>query len=68
MTMACHGLGPGCTVRGAKDVCGVMSTAWLGAGVMGSPSFGVMAASPWMLRRRWWRSTGSAQVSVGSVI
>ena len=66
--MACHGVGPGCTVMGADDVCGGMWMAWAGAAVMGSPSVDLMAASPWMVRRRWWRSAGSAQVLVGSVI
>ena len=27
-----------------------------------------MAAFRWMVSRRWWRSAGSAQVSVGAVI
>ena len=66
--MACHGVGPGCTVMGADDVSGGWWRAWAGAAVMESPSFGVMAASPWMVRRRWWRSAGSAQVLVGSLI
>ena len=35
---------------------------------MGSLSVGVMVASPWTVRRRWWRSVGSVQVVVGSVI
>ena len=68
MTMACDGVGPGCTVMDADDVCGGMWMAWAGAAVMGSPSVGVMAASPWTVRRRWWRSAGSAQVVLGSVI
>ena len=68
MTLACHGVGLGCTVMGADDGCGGIWTAWAGAAFMGSPSVGVMAASPWMLGRRWWRSAGSAQVVVGSVI
>ena len=68
MTVACHGVGPGCTVMGGDDVCGGMFTAWVAAAVMGSLSAGVMAASPWMVRRRWWRSARSAQVLVGSVI
>ena len=66
--MAFHGLGCGCTLMGADNVCGGKQTAWAGAAVMGSPSIGVMAASPWMMMRRWWRSAGSAQMSVGSVI
>ena len=66
--MACHGVGPGCTVMGADDVCGCMWTAWAGAAVMGSPSIGVMAASPWTVRRRWWQSASSVQVVVGSVM
>ena len=68
MTMARHGVGPGCTVMGADDVFGGMWTAWAEAAVLGSPSVGVMAASPWMVSRRWWRSASSAQVLVGSVI
>ena len=68
MTMACHGVGPRCTVAGADDVCGGMWTAWAGAAVMVSSSVGVLVASPWIVRRRWWRSAGSAQVSVGPVI
>ena len=44
MTMASHGVGPGCTVIGADDGCGGMWTAWAGAAVMGSPSVGVMVA------------------------
>ena len=68
MTMACHGVGPGCTVIGANDACGGMWTAWAGAAVTGSPSVGVIVALPWTVRRRWWRSVGSAQVVVGSVI
>ena len=66
--MACHGVGPGCTVIGADDACGGMWTGWVGAAVMGSPSVGVMVASPWTVRRKWWRSVGSVQVVVGSVI
>ena len=66
--MACHGVGPGCTVFGANDDCGTMWTVWAGAAVMGSPSIGVMAASTWMVRRTWWRSASSAQGLVGSVI
>ena len=38
MTMACHAVGPRCTVMGADDVCG--------AAFLGSPGLGVMAASP----------------------
>ena len=68
MTMACHGVGPGYTVIGADDACGGMWMAWVGAAVMGSSSVGVMVASPWTVRRRWWRSVGSVQVVVGSVI
>ena len=45
-----------------------MWTAWAGAAVTGSPSVGVIVASPWTVRRRWWRPVGSAQVVVGSVI
>ena len=66
--MACHGVGPGCTVIGADDACGGMWTAWLGAAVMESPSVGVMVASPWTVMRSWWRPVGSVQVVVGSVI
>ena len=66
--MAYHGLGPGCTVMGADNLCGGMWTAWAGLAVMGSRSVGVMVASPWMARRKWWRSAGSVQVLVGSVI
>ena len=40
----------------------------MGAAVMGSPSVGVMVASSWTVRRRCWRSVGSVQVVVGSVI
>ena len=29
---------------------------------------GVTVASPWTVKRRWWRSVGSVQVVVGSVI
>ena len=68
MMMACHGMGAGCTVIGADNACGGMWTAWVGAAVMGSPSVGVMVASPQTVRRRWWRSVGSVQVVVGSVI
>ena len=68
MTMVCQGVGPGCTVIGADDACGGMWTAWAGAAVTGSPSVDVIVASPWTVRRRWWRSVGSAQVVVGSVI
>ena len=68
MMMACHGVGPGCTVIGADDACGGMWTAWAGAAVTGFPSVGVTVASPWTVRRRWWRPVGSAQVVVGSVI
>ena len=57
-----------CTVIGADDACGGMWTAWAGAAVTGSPSVGVIVASPWTVRRRWWRPVGSAQVVVGSVI
>ena len=66
--MACHGVGPGCTVIGADYASGGMWTAWAGAALMGSPSVGVMAASPWMVRREWWRSVVSVQEVVGSVI
>ena len=66
--MAYHGVGPGCTVTGADEVCGGMWTAWAGGAIMGSPSVGLMVASQWMLRRRRWRFAGSVQVSVGSVI
>ena len=66
--MTCHGVGPGCTVMGADDVCPGMWMAWAGAAVMGSPSVGVMAASSWTVRRRCWRSAGSAQVLVGLLI
>ena len=66
--MACHGVGPGCTAIGADDACGGMWTAWVGVAVMGSPSVGVIVASPWTVRRRWWRPVGSPQVVVGSVI
>ena len=66
--MACHGLAPGCTAIGADDACGGMWTAWAGAAVMGSPSVGVIVASPWTVRRRWWRPVGSALVVVVSVI
>ena len=45
-----------------------MWTAWAGAAVTGSPSVGVIVASPWTVRRRWWWPVGSAQVVVGSVI
>ena len=68
MTMACHGVGPGSTAIGADDACGGMWTAWAGAAVTGSPSVGVIVASPWTVRRRWWRPVGGAQVVVGSVI
>ena len=68
MTMACRGVGPGCTAIGADDACGGMWTAWAGAAVTGSPSVGVIVASPLTVRRRWWRPVGSAQVVVGSVI
>ena len=68
MTMACHGVGPGCTVIGDDDAYGGMLTAWVGAAVMGSPSVGVMVAFPWTVRRMWWRSVGSVQVVVGLVI
>ena len=53
---------------GADHVCGGMWMAWAGAAVMGSPSVGVMVASPWMVRRRWWRSPASATVLVGLMI
>ena len=68
MAMACHGVEPGCTIMVADDVCEGMWTAWAGAAVMGSRFVGVMAASPWTVRRRWWQSAGSAQVVLGSVI
>ena len=68
MTMACHGVGPGCTAIGADDACGGMWTAWAGAAVTGSPSVGVIVASPGTVRRRWWRPVCGAQVVVGSVI
>ena len=64
---ACHGVGPGCTAIGAGDACGGMWMAWAGAAVTGSPSVDVIVASPWTVRRRWWRPVGSAQVVVGSV-
>ena len=64
----CHGVGPECTLTGAHDACWGMWTAWVGAAVVGSPSVGEMVASPWTVRRRWWRSVGSAQVVVGSLI
>ena len=66
--MACHGMGPGCTVIGADDACGRRWTSWVGAAVMGSPAVGVMVASPWTVRRRCWWSVGSVQVEVGLVI
>ena len=66
--MAYHGVGPGCTVIGADDASGRTWTAWAGTAVTGSPSVGVIVASPWTMRRRWWRPVGSAQVVVGSVI
>ena len=66
--MACHGVGRGCTVICADDACGGMWMAWAGAAVMGSPSVGVIVASSLTLRRRWWRSVGSVQVVVDSVI
>ena len=68
MTIACHWVGPGCTAIGVDDACGGMWTAWAGAAVTGSPSVDVIVASPWTVRRRWWRPVGSAQVVVGSVI
>ena len=68
MTVACHGVGPGCNAIGADDACGGMWTSWAGAAVTGSPSVGVILASPWTVRRRWWRPVGSAQVVVGSLI
>ena len=68
MTMACQGLGPGSYVIGSDDACGGMWTAWAGAAVTGSPSVGVIVASPWTVSRRWWRPVGSAQVVVSSVI
>ena len=66
--MACHGVGPGCTAIGADDACGGMWTAWVWAAVVGSPSVGVIVASPWAVKRRWWRLVGSAQVVLGLVI
>ena len=45
-----------------------MWTASAGAAVTGSPSGGVIVASPWTVRRRWWLPVGIAQVVVGSVI
>ena len=60
------GWGPG--APGADDVCGGMWTAWAGVAVLVSPSIGVTAASPWTVRRRWWRSAGSVEVVVCSVI
>ena len=62
------GGGPGCTVIGAEDACGGMWTAWVGAAVIGSPSVGLMVASPWTVRRRWWWSVGSVQLVVSSMI
>ena len=68
MTMiACHGVGPGCTVMGADGSRQGMWTAWGWAAVVGSPPRRVMVASPWSVRRRLWWSIGSVQVSVGSV-
>ena len=52
--MACHGPGAGCTAIGADDACGNMWMASVGAAVMGSPSVGVIVASPWTVGRRWW--------------
>ena len=66
--MACHEVGPGCTTMSADGVCGGMWTVWAGSAVIGSPSVRVMVASPWMVRKSWWRSISSAQVSVGPVI
>ena len=66
--MACHEVGPRCTVIGADDGFGGMWMAWAGAAVMGSPFVGVIAASPWMVRRRLWRSFGSAHALMGSLI
>ena len=68
MTMACHGVGPGCTVIGAGDACGGMWTAWVGVAVMVSPSVGVIGASPWTVMRSRLRSVGSVQVVLGSMI
>ena len=68
MTKTPHGVGPGCTVMGADDACRGMWTALAGVAVMGTPSVAVMAASPWTVRRRLWRSAGSVQVLVGWVI
>ena len=66
--MDCHGLGPGCTVIGSDDVCGGILTAWAGAAFMASPSIGLTAASPCTVRIKWWRSAGSVQVVVSSLI
>ena len=65
MTLACNGMEPGCTVMGADDSCWGMWTALVAVGVMGSPPLGVMLASPWTVRRNWWPSAGSVEVSVG---
>ena len=56
------------TVMGAEDACGDVWTAWAGVAVIRSASVGVMLAFPWTLRTRWWRSAGSVQVSVVSMI
>ena len=60
--------GVGCTVMGADDACW---GTWMGlaaVAAMWSPPAGVMVVSPWTVRRRRWRSAGSVQVLVGSVI
>ena len=66
--MACHGVAPGSYVMGVDDSCGSMWMAWVEVAVMGFLSVGVMVASPWLVRRRWWQSAGSVQVSQTSVM
>ena len=61
-------VGVRCNIIGSDDACWGTWPAWAGVAVMRSPSVGVMVASPWTVRRRWWRSAGSVQGSVGSVI
>ena len=68
MTMACLRVGPWCTVMGADNVFGGKWTALARVAVMGSPSVGVMVASPWIMGRVCWWSAGSVQVSLGWVI
>ena len=66
--MACHGMGPGCTIMGTDNVLWGYVDGVCGDRRYGVFSVSVIVASSWMVRRRKWRSVGSVQVWVGSVI